>query len=141
MNELLSISPVDGRYLEKTKELADFFSEYALIKYRVTIEVKWLLYLIDNKIVGYLNYYLMYEKIEIANFNVLEKYQNKGIGTKLIKYLIDNYSNVDNITLEVKSDNNKAIHLYEKMGFKRTAIREKYYHGIDGILMERDMKK
>ena len=50
MNELLSLSPIDGRYLEKTKELIDSFSEYALIKYRVTIEIKWLLYLLNKKI-------------------------------------------------------------------------------------------
>ena len=51
MNELLSISPIDGRYHEKTKELADFFSEYALIKYRITVEIKWLLYLLEKKII------------------------------------------------------------------------------------------
>jgi len=101
----------------------------------------YLLYFDNDKIVGYINYYLMYEKLEIANFNVLDNYQNKGIGTKLIKYLIDKYSGVcENITLEVKSDNIKAIHIYEKMGFKRVAIRENYYNGIDGILMERGMK-
>lgn len=51
MNELLSLSPIDGRYLNKTKELIDSFSEYALIKKRVNIEIKWLLYLIDKKII------------------------------------------------------------------------------------------
>ena len=51
MNNLLNISPIDGRYHEKTKELSDFFSEYALIKYRVLIEIKWLIYLLDNGIV------------------------------------------------------------------------------------------
>ena len=51
MNELLALSPIDGRYIEKTKELADYFSEYALIKYRVLIEIKWLLYLLDKKII------------------------------------------------------------------------------------------
>ena len=51
MNELLSLSPIDGRYLAKTKELADSFSEYALIKNRVYVEIKWLLYLIDKKII------------------------------------------------------------------------------------------
>ena len=51
MNELLSISPIDGRYHEKTKELADFFSEYALIKYRIIIEIKWLLYLLEKQII------------------------------------------------------------------------------------------
>ena len=51
MNELLNISPIDGRYHDKTKELSPYFSEYALIKYRVLVEIKWLLYLIDNKII------------------------------------------------------------------------------------------
>ena len=51
MNNLLNISPIDGRYHEKTKELADYFSEYALIKYRIIIEIKWLLFLIDKKII------------------------------------------------------------------------------------------
>jgi N6-L-threonylcarbamoyladenine synthase len=96
----------------------------------------YLLYFDNGKIVGYINYYLMYEKLEIANFDVLVDYQDKGIGTKLIRYLVDKYNNLD-ITLEVRCNNNKAIHIYEKMGFKKVAVRENYYHGIDGILMER----
>ena len=52
MDNLLNISPIDGRYHEKTKELSSFFSEYALIKYRVIIEIKWLIYIIENNIVN-----------------------------------------------------------------------------------------
>ena len=52
MNELLNISPIDGRYHNKTKELSNFFSEYALIKYRVLVEIKWLLFLLDKKIIN-----------------------------------------------------------------------------------------
>ena len=37
-----AISPVDGRYHSKTKALNDYFSEYALMKYRVIVEVTWL---------------------------------------------------------------------------------------------------
>lgn len=39
---LTAISPVDGRYASKTRELADIFSEYGLIKYRVLVEIQWL---------------------------------------------------------------------------------------------------
>ncbi|CAH1002129.1 Adenylosuccinate lyase [Neolewinella maritima] len=39
---LHAISPVDGRYASKTAPLADYFSEYALIKYRVHVEVRYL---------------------------------------------------------------------------------------------------
>ena len=90
----------------------------------------------------FINYYLMYDRIEIADFNVLEEYQNNNIGTKLIEYLINKYEGiVNNITLEVREDNLKAIHIYEKMGFKKVSIRKNYYNGIDGILMEREMVK
>jgi adenylosuccinate lyase len=40
---LLAISPLDGRYVEATQTLAPYFSEYALIKFRVHVEVQWLL--------------------------------------------------------------------------------------------------
>ncbi len=44
---LKSISPIDGRYANKTKSLQDYFSEYALIKYRVIVEIEYLLALAD----------------------------------------------------------------------------------------------
>lgn len=102
---------------------------------------KYLLYILDDRIVGYINYYLIYEKIEIANFDVLPNYQNQKIGSKLLERLISDYTGkVDNITLEVKVDNDKAVYLYQKYGFIKKAIRKGYYNGIDGILMERSMR-
>ena len=98
---------------------------------------KYLIYTIDNHVIGFINYYLVYERLEIANFNVLDEYQNKGYGDKLLKYLIKKYqNNKTNITLEVRKDNDKAIYLYEKNGFKNVAIRKNYYNGVDGILMD-----
>lgn len=44
---LKAISPVDGRYANKTSELVDFFSEYALIKYRVQVEIHYYLHLLS----------------------------------------------------------------------------------------------
>ena len=41
LNPLTAISPVDGRYRSKTVELDDFFSEFALIRYRVMVEVEY----------------------------------------------------------------------------------------------------
>ncbi|MCC6463171.1 MAG: adenylosuccinate lyase [Saprospiraceae bacterium] len=38
---LHAISPIDGRYADKTKELADYFSEFALIRYRVFVEIQY----------------------------------------------------------------------------------------------------
>ncbi|AUJ70189.1 MULTISPECIES: adenylosuccinate lyase [Pseudoalteromonas] len=42
LSALTAISPVDGRYGSKTKELRSIFSEFGLIKYRVIVEVRWL---------------------------------------------------------------------------------------------------
>lgn len=46
---LTAISPVDGRYFDKTKPLSEVFSEFGLIKYRVLVEVEWLKALANNK--------------------------------------------------------------------------------------------
>jgi adenylosuccinate lyase len=42
LSALSALSPVDGRYGSKTKELREYFSEYGLIKQRVIVEVRWL---------------------------------------------------------------------------------------------------
>ncbi len=101
----------------------------------------YLVYLLNDKIIGYINYYDIYDRIEIANFNILENYQNNHYGSLLLEEVIKRSINKSNITLEVRIDNKKAIYLYEKYGFKRKAIRKNYYHGIDGILMEKEMMK
>ena len=41
LNALTAISPIDGRYTFKTEKLQDYFSESALIKYRILIEVEY----------------------------------------------------------------------------------------------------
>jgi len=49
---LLALSPLDGRYAAKVDALRPIFSEYGLIKARVTVEVEWLLALADEKGIG-----------------------------------------------------------------------------------------
>jgi len=47
LSALTSISPVDGRYRNQTAELAEYFSEYALIRYRVFVEVEYFIALCE----------------------------------------------------------------------------------------------
>ena len=47
LNPLKAISPIDGRYQSKTVELNDFFSEFALIRYRVMVEVEYFIALCE----------------------------------------------------------------------------------------------
>ena len=44
---LTAISPIDGRYRGKTEPLADYFSEYALMKYRVFVEIEYFIALCE----------------------------------------------------------------------------------------------
>ena len=45
LTELSAISPIDGRYSKLVTELQEIFSEYALIKYRVFVEIEWFIHL------------------------------------------------------------------------------------------------
>ncbi|CAM2797690.1 adenylosuccinate lyase [Legionella steigerwaltii] len=42
LTALNAISPIDGRYINKTRALSPYFSEFALIYYRLTVEIRWL---------------------------------------------------------------------------------------------------
>lgn len=47
LNILTAVSPIDGRYRGKTEQLASYFSEYALIKYRVFVEIEYFIALCE----------------------------------------------------------------------------------------------
>ena len=47
LSELTAVSPVDGRYHGKTEALAGYFSEYALIRYRVKVEIEYFIALCE----------------------------------------------------------------------------------------------
>jgi len=66
MNNLTAISPIDGRYFEDTQELSQYFSEYALFKTRVEIEIKYLTFLAKEGITP-----------KIRNHSQLEDIYNK----------------------------------------------------------------
>src|SRR5271163_2247082 len=45
---LMAVTPIDGRYRARTRALAGYFSEFALIRYRVRVEIEWLIALAEN---------------------------------------------------------------------------------------------
>ena len=98
-------------------------------------------YVVEDKVIGFLEYSLIYDRIEIDNFSVLEEYRNQGIGTKLMSYLVSLAISlrVVNITLEDRVSNDIAINLYKKFGFREVALRKYYYGDEDGILMEKQV--
>ena len=94
-----------------------------------------------NKVIGYLNYSLIYDRIEIDNLYVEESRRKEGIGKKLMSYLVAIAINnhVINITLEVRLSNEIARNLYKQFGFREVALRKFYYGDEDGILMEKQV--
>ena len=50
LQPLTAISPIDGRYRNKLQHLNQYFSEFALIKYRVKVEIEYFLFLSEKKI-------------------------------------------------------------------------------------------
>lgn len=95
-------------------------------------------YVENGQFIGYLSYSIIYEKAEINNIYVLKSFRSQGVGTKLLEYLVEKCKICENITLEVRKNNISALQLYKKFGFKEVALREKYYNGVDGILMVRE---
>ena len=85
----------------------------------------------------------MYDRAEIDYIYVDPSYRKRKIAYELMEFCIEDAttSGCQNITLEVNEHNVPGIRLYEKFGFQKAAVRPKYYHGEDGILMIRELNK
>lgn len=113
--------------------------EYYLNEIKNNPYAKFLILEENNEMVAYIYYSDIYERAEINQIEVSSFHRNCGKGDLLLKKMISLVKK--DITLEVKETNEPAIHLYEKNGFIKKAIRKGYYQGIDGILMERKYKE
>lgn len=98
-------------------------------------------YVQDNEVIAEMQYSVIYDRMELDNIFVKEEYRKKGIGNKLMSYLVSVAisENVVNITLEVRISNEVARNLYKKFGFREVALRKLYYGDEDGILMEKQV--
>ena len=83
----------------------------------------------------------VYIMLLIINIFVEKEHRGKGLGTKLMSYLITKAieKQVVNITLEVRISNEIARDLYKRFGFREVALRKYYYGDEDGILMEKQV--
>ena len=118
-------------------EINDSFidKEYLINEFKNNPYAKVLILKEKDKVIGYIYYSDIYERVEINQFEIENIHRNSGKGNLLLKEMIDKVNK--DITLEVREDNVPAIKLYEKQGFIKKATRKGYYDGVDGILMER----
>ena len=93
----------------------------------------------DNKLVGFIHITKSFEIVDIVNVVVDNLYRRKGIGTKLIDYVVNYFSDVSSFMLEVNVNNVAAIKLYEVNNFVVIHKREKYYGNDDALIMKRDV--
>jgi ribosomal-protein-alanine N-acetyltransferase len=94
----------------------------------------------DNKMLGFLIFSPIKPEAHLLSIAVIETQQYKGIGSLLLKSMISqcNAMGINQVFLEVRASNEKAIGFYQKYGFKKDAIRENYYSGDipeDALLM------
>ena len=93
-----------------------------------------------NMIIGYFGLLIILDECQIYNIGIVKDEQNRGYGNRIMNFIVNycNNSNVDYISLEVREYNFKAIHLYDKFGFKKISRIKNYYTNPseDGILMK-----
>ncbi len=97
LNELTAVSPIDGRYRSKLKELAPYFSEIALIRYRIWVEVEYFIFLNETglnplsplstaQIDGLRALYLNFTEEDAIEVKTIEKTTNHDV--KAVEYFI-----------------------------------------------------
>jgi ribosomal-protein-alanine N-acetyltransferase len=118
--------------------IKDNFSKQNHTRERINLDyVKIFVYEDQSIIKGFIEIECHYETTDLINIAVLKKYQNQGIASSLLNYVIENI-NQQNIILEVNENNIKAIKFYQRNNFKEINRRNKYYDNLyDAIIMER----
>lgn len=90
----------------------------------------------DHHVIGFIHVTILYETMDIVNIVVAPEYQNRGIGSLLIDYVMSEISQeVQLMTLEVNVNNHNAIKLYEKFGFEVINERKNYYDGKENAYL------
>lgn len=113
-NSLFAISPVDGRYSKRTEILREYFSEYALIKYRVRVEIEYFIALCElplNELKSFdkknfqnlRNIYINFSEQDAQRIKDIEKTTNHDV--KAVEYFIKEKFDILNI-----SDYKEFIH-------------------------------
>ena len=97
---------------------------------------------IEDSPIAFITYSQTGDSVDIFDVYVLEEYRKKGYADKLISLVEDSVKEdgATKILLEVKEDNEKAINLYIKKGYKKISERKKYYaDGKTAIIMLKEI--
>jgi ribosomal-protein-alanine N-acetyltransferase len=142
-----SLTPDDAaRCAELEKQLFDGDDPWPVRAFLAELEAKHIRYVAardDDKLVGYAGISRLGRKkpyeYEIHTIGVDSAYQGQGIARRMMMDLLD-YASGGAVFLEVRTDNEAAIALYESLGFFNVGLRRRYYRasGADAYTMRRD---
>ena len=152
LNLLTAISPVDGRYRGKTEPLVEYFSEYALIRYRVRVEIEYFITLCELPLPQLASFptelferlrqiYKEFTTDDAQRVKDIEKVTNHDV--KAVEYLIkeqfdaigglDAYKEFIHFGLTSQDINNTSVPLSIK-----DALNEVYYPQIEELISQLD---
>jgi ribosomal-protein-alanine N-acetyltransferase len=98
---------------------------------------------VENSVVGYASVYFVMDEMQIGNIAVAPGFQHRGIGAKMIRYIIDEAKRlkIARIYLEVRQSNENAQKLYLKFGFVISGRRRLYYSNPteDALIMVKEI--
>jgi adenylosuccinate lyase len=148
LNALTAVSPIDGRYRSKTEALANYFSELALIKYRVRVEIEYFITLcelplpqlksFDHGLVEVLrDIYRRFDEVSAQRVKDIEKVTNHDV--KAVEYFIkeefdkigglEAYKEFIHFGLTSQDINNTSVPLSVK-----EALEEVYYPQMEELI-------
>ena len=122
LNSLNAITPIDGRYYDKTKGFSNFFSEQALIKYRVLVEIE---------------YFIALTRTEISTLSDFPKDSINKIKDIYLKFSYNDAVSIKEIEKETNHDV-KAVEYFIKNKFKDLKL-DKYLEFIHFGLTSQDI--
>jgi adenylosuccinate lyase len=147
LSPLTAISPIDGRYRNTTSDLGDYFSEFALIKYRVFVEIEYFIALCEHPIPQLKSFdlkiadplrevYIAFTEQDANSIKQIEKVTNHDV--KAVEYFIkkkfdqlglEGFKEFIHFGLTSQDINNTAIPYTFKL-----ALNEVYYPAIADLL-------
>ncbi|HEY2581005.1 MAG TPA: adenylosuccinate lyase, partial [Mucilaginibacter sp.] len=147
LTPLSAISPIDGRYRNTTSKLAAYFSEYALIKYRVFVEIEYFIALCEYPLPQLQSFdknvseklrdiYKNFSEKDAESIKIIEKTTNHDV--KAVEYFIkkvfddlglEKYKEFIHFGLTSQDINNTAIPYSFKLALNNT-----YYPAFDELL-------
>ena len=148
--ELFSIRPMEESdldvvmYLENTCFVAPWGLKELIYEINDNpVSNLWVIESSMHGVVGFVDYWITFDSATICQICVNPVFRKRGLAAQMMNELIKDCkaNKVRNITLEVREHNEHAIRLYEKFGFKRVVLKEKYYtNGDNAIYMVKEME-